>query len=111
MSLSEKNCIPCKGGVAALDGPQVAQYLRQVSGWETNSEGTAIVKKIKFRNFISSLAFVNKVGDIAEKANHHPDIAFGWGYCHITLNTHSIGGLHENDFIVAARIDALSDEE
>lgn len=107
MNLENKKCVPCKGGVAALNPKQVEEYLSNSVGWAVNARGE-IEKNFKFKNFVKSLEFINKVGEVAESENHHPDIEFGWGYCKIRLMTHSIKGLHENDFIVAAKIDGIS---
>ncbi len=76
--------------------------------WLLLEDKMAISKYLTFKNFKEALAFVNKVGDIAEEAKHHPDISLGWGYARIELQTHAIAGLHKNDFIVASRIDGLS---
>jgi len=106
-SLDGKKCVPCEGGVTALTADQVAAMLKEVPGWELANAGKAIHRKFTFKNFKQALAFVNKVGDIAESEGHHPDITFGWGYADILLWTHAIGGLHENDFIVASKINLL----
>ncbi|PIR39098.1 MAG: 4a-hydroxytetrahydrobiopterin dehydratase [Alphaproteobacteria bacterium CG11_big_fil_rev_8_21_14_0_20_39_49] len=107
MGFSTKKCVPCKGGVKPLSQNEVKNLLSEIDGWQTNAEFNLIVKDIKFRNFEQALEFVNKVGKIAEEQNHHPDIKMGWGYCNITLQSHSIGGLHENDFIIAAKINEI----
>ncbi len=83
-------------------------YLAERPNWRLDTDGKAIERELRFRNFADALAFVNKVGAIAEEQGHHPDISFGWGYASIKLQTHSIGGLHENDFILAAKIDMLA---
>lgn len=107
MDLTGKKCIPCEGGVLPIAEQKLPEYLSSVNGWELSGDKKSILKKVKFKNFKQSLDFVNKVGEIADDENHHPDIEFGWGYCNVTLQTHSIGGLHENDFIVAKRIDLI----
>lgn len=87
---------------------EMRPYLAQVSGWQV-VEGRAIQKNFKFRDFTQALAFVNKVGDIAEAEGHHPDINLhDWNQVEFTLSTHALGGLSENDFILAFNIDALS---
>jgi 4a-hydroxytetrahydrobiopterin dehydratase len=83
----------------------LASALEGLDGW--SSEDSFIVKSVKFSNFAESLAFVNKVGAIAEKADHHPDIAFGWGYADIKLTTHDRGGVTDVDISLARKIDAL----
>ena len=74
---------------------------------ELRDEGKKIYKEYKFSNFVETLEFVNKVGALAEDEGHHPDIAFGWGYADITIFSHKIEGLHENDFILASKIDLI----
>jgi len=107
VNLSNKKCIPCKGGVEPMANDELHEYLRNLNDWELVPGNKEIKKAFKFKNFSKALYFVNEVGRIAESENHHPDIEFGWGYCCIRLSTHSIGGLHENDFIVAAKIDGI----
>ena len=107
MSLSNKTCIPCKVDMPSLNGDEITEYIGHVQGWEVSEDQTHITRKFKFKNFSATLAFVNKVGEIAENENHHPDFEFGWGYCNITLQTHKICGLHQNDFIVAAKINEI----
>lgn len=109
MSLTGKKCVPCEGGVKPLSAEEIKQLLAKVSGWEVSEGNTKISKRYAYSNFKKSLAFVNKVGEIAETEKHHPDITFGWGYAVIELQTHAINGLHENDFIVAAKINEISD--
>lgn len=108
MGLKDKKCVPCEGGLSPLAAPQVQAYLKDVQGWNANAEHTQIFRDFRFKNFAQSLAFVNHIGAVAEEENHHPDISFGWGYCKVVLQTHSIHGLHENDFIVAAKINSIS---
>ena len=106
--LSEKKCIPCEGNIPPFNNEEIQKYLKQVDGWkviEDSLDGYHLIKNFKFENFIESQNFVNKVGDIAEKEGHHPDIWFGWGYAKIKIYTHSIKGLAESDFILAAKID------
>lgn len=105
--LTQKKCVPCEGGVTALTQDEAKAMLKEVPGWEFANGGKAIHRKFKFGNFVEAHAFVNKVGTIAESEGHHPDITFGWGYANILLFTHAIGGLHDNDFIVASKINAL----
>lgn len=109
MSLAEKTCVPCSGDSDSLNREEAENMLKQAPGWELSDDAAWLKKHVTFKNFKQSLAFVNKVGDIAEKHGHHPDITFGWGYCDIQLQTHKIGGLHENDFIVAADINQIQD--
>ena len=109
--LKEKNCIPCEGGVPSLDLNEIHKYQKKVDGWDVKPNEKKIYyleKNFKFKNFIDSQNFVNKVSEISEKENHHPDISFGWGYAKIVVTTHAIEGLSENDFILAAKIDQIS---
>ena len=104
-SLSEKHCVPCHGGVPRLAGEEIAPLLAQLDGWEASDEHH-LSKEYEFKNFADALAFVNRVGGVAEAEGHHPDICFGWGYVRLKIYTHAINGLSESDFILAARIDA-----
>ena len=108
MSLTQKRCIPCEEGIDPMEKTAIQFALKEVPNWELVEDGTAIQTKKLFKNFIEALDYVNQVGELAELENHHPDIQLGWGYVTLTLQTHSIGGLHENDFIMAAKIDAIS---
>lgn len=105
-ALTEKTCVPCRGGVPPLGEDQARAYLAQTPEWELR-EGKRIERTYRFKNFRQALGFVDRVGALAEDEGHHPDITFGWGYATISLYTHKIEGLHENDFIMAAKIDAL----
>ncbi len=105
MSLTGKTCLPCRGGIPPLRYEQAVPYLEEVPDWELT--GDRIERRFKFADFAASLEFVNRVGALAESEGHHPDISFGWGYADVVLYTHKIKGLHENDFIMAAKIDAL----
>jgi 4a-hydroxytetrahydrobiopterin dehydratase len=111
MSLATKQCIPCQGGIAPLDRAAAEFYLKDTPGWELSADATRIQRNFTFKNFVSALAFVNRIGELAEKQGHHPDIGFGWGYCTVTLYTHKIKGLHENDFIMAAKLNELYNAE
>ena len=109
--LHQKNCIPCKGGIPPFKIDEIHKYLKKVDGWDVkknNIQSYFLEKNFKFNNFIESQKFVNQVSDIAEKEGHHPDIWFGWGYANIKIFTHSINGLHESDFVLAAKIDKIS---
>ena len=105
-SLSSKSCVPCHGGVPRLSGAELASFAREVPAWTVVDEHH-LRRAYKFANFNAALAFVNRVGTLAEAEGHHPDIAFGWGYAEIKIYTHAIQGLSESDFILAAKIDAL----
>ena len=105
--LAQKECKPCQGGTPPLKGDALKQMQSRLDGgWRVLDE-QRLEKHYQFPDFKQALAFVNRVGEIAEKQNHHPDIYFTWGQARIQLSTHSIKGLSENDFILAARIDEL----
>ena len=106
--LASRSCTPCKGGMPPLSPDEASDLLGSAPGWTLEDEARRLERDFKFKNFSAALAFVNRVGEIAEAEGHHPDIAFGWGYARITLFTHKIGGLHENDFIVAAKINQVA---
>ncbi len=104
--LAEKTCVPCHGGVPALKGDALVALQKQLEGWRVVEEHH-LVKTWKFPDFRTALAFVNKVGELAEEQGHHPDILLAWGKVEITLWTHAVNGLTESDFIMAAKIDRL----
>jgi 4a-hydroxytetrahydrobiopterin dehydratase len=108
--LTEKACVPCRGGVPPLDEAEAQKFLAQTPGWELREQGKQIERTYRFKNFREALGFVDRVGALAEGEGHHPDITFGWGYATISLHTHKIRGLHENDFIMAAKINQLAPE-
>ena len=109
-NILQKTCTPCRGGIPPMTREEAANYLPQTPGWELRDDGRLIRRKFSFADFRQSLAFVDRVGELAESEGHHPDISFGWGYADISLNTHKIKGLHENDFILAAKINQLAEE-
>ena len=109
--LLDKKCVPCEGGVSAFDLSEIHKYQKKVDGWDVKPNEKNIYfleKNFKFKNFLESQSFINKVSEISEKENHHPDISFGRGYAKIVVTTHAIEGLSENDFILAAKIDQIS---
>ena len=107
--LAGRSCVPCHGGVPRLRGVEAERLLEELRGWEI-VEDRHLSKRFKFPNFAEALEFVNRAGEVAEAEGHHPDITFGWGYAHFKIHTHAIGGLSENDFILAAKIDKLEEE-
>ncbi|PIE83206.1 MAG: pterin-4-alpha-carbinolamine dehydratase [Candidatus Contendobacter odensis] len=111
MELSRKSCKPCQGGVPPLDLNEAEALLAQAPDWVLLENGTRLERRFKFKTFATALAFVNRVGDLAEIEGHHPDISFGWGYANVQFYTHKIGGLHENDFIMAAKVQELYEDE
>jgi 4a-hydroxytetrahydrobiopterin dehydratase len=106
--LVEKVCTPCRGGVPPLTREEAERYLGLVRGWELLDDARLIRRAYRFGNFRQALAFVRDVGELAEAEGHHPDVCFGWGYAAVSLRTKKIGGLHENDFIMAAKVDRLA---
>jgi 4a-hydroxytetrahydrobiopterin dehydratase len=108
MELEKKKCIPCEGGLDPLSQNEAAALMEKVPGWTLVDAGIKIQRKYSFGDFVSSLEFVNKLGALAEAEGHHPDISLGWGYAEILFFTHAIGGLHENDFIMAAKTNELA---
>lgn len=106
-NLAEKTCVACRGGVSPLDRAEAEQLRAQTPEWALKDDAHRIERTFRFKNFKEAMSFVTKVGELAEAEQHHPDITFGWGYATIVLSTHKIKGLHENDFILAAKIDRL----
>ncbi len=104
--LALRRCVPCKGGVPPLKGEKLVELAQQVAGWEVVEEHH-LAKSFPFPDFRKALAFVNRVGELAEEQGHHPDIYLTWGKADITIWTHKINGLTESDFILAAKIDQL----
>ena len=105
-NLASKSCIPCKGGVAPLEGGAIESLLKQLDGWSVENEHH-LSKTYKFPDFVTALTFVNRVGKLAEEQQHHPDIHLAWGKVAITIWTHKIDGLTESDFVLAAKCDGL----
>ena len=107
MELKELSCVPCEGGVDPLTKSEVSDFLGKLSdGWRS-PDFKVIRKTYPFKNFTGGIKFVNKVAEIAEQENHHPDICIHYDNVEVELSTHAIGGLSENDFILAAKIDDI----
>ena len=104
--LAAKKCVPCEGGTSALKGVELRRLYSQLEGWTLANEHH-IEKEYLFKDFREALDFVNRLGEVAEQEGHHPDIYLTWGKVKVTLWTHAVGGLSENDFILAAKADAL----
>ena len=104
-NFAEKHCKPCKGGVAPLSPERADELLSQLDGW--TREGDAISKTFGFKNYYETMAFVNASAYVSHREDHHPDLQVGYNTCVVIYTTHAIGGLSENDFICAARLDAL----
>ena len=105
--LSQGICEPCSGNTPKLSFEEISKYLSQLNDWTVNDNQEMIFKKFKFNNFTKALNFTNKIGNLAEKEGHHPDISIGWGYCLVMVHTHAIKGLSVNDFILASKIDLI----
>jgi len=108
MALDAKTCTPCRGGVPPLGRAEAETLLAQAPGWTLDDGATRITRRFTFPDFATALTFVHRVGDIAEAEGHHPDICFGWGYCELVFYTHKIKGLHENNFIMAAKMNNIT---
>lgn len=108
MDLTAKTCVPCQGGIPPLTAQQAKGYIAQVPGWVLSPAADRINRKFTFGDFKAALDFVDKVGALCEAEGHHADITFGWGYADVLFFTHKIKGLHENDFIMAAKVNALA---
>jgi 4a-hydroxytetrahydrobiopterin dehydratase len=106
--LTQKHCAPCEGGVPPLSAEQVRQHLEAVPAWKLTADGKHIRREWRVKDFATALDILNRVGRNAEKEDHHPDLHLtGYRNVAIQLATHAIGGLSENDFILAAKIDTL----
>jgi 4a-hydroxytetrahydrobiopterin dehydratase len=108
--LAERQCVPCRGGVPPLKGNEIKELWAQLQDWQVVNEHH-LEKAFEFKNFRQALSFVNHVGELAEEQGHHPDICFGWGRADITIWTHKIDGLTESDFVLAAKIDKLTESK
>ena len=105
MSLVNQTCVPCKGGVPPMEKPRAEELLRELDeGWCLNPDGH-LERTYTFSNFVDAMAFANRVGDIAEEQNHHPDLYVAWGKCTVEIWTHKVQGLTESDFYLAAKAD------
>ena len=108
MTMESKTCTPCRGGIPPLNLQQAQAMIVEAPGWTLIENGTRLRRDYAFNDFASAMQFANKVGVLSEQEGHHPDIRVGWGYCHVEFQTHKIKGLHENDFIMAAKVNALT---
>jgi 4a-hydroxytetrahydrobiopterin dehydratase len=106
-ALSEQRCRPCEGDVPAFTKEQAQAALQQLAGWALSDDGKAIRREFAFRDFYRTMSFVNALAHIANIEDHHPDLEVGYNYCRVRYWTHAVGGLSENDFICAAKIDQL----
>ena len=106
IDLADQKCLPCKGGVPPLPPEKIKELLTQLSGWEA-VKNHHLTKKFAFPDFVTALAFVNRIGELAEREGHHPDLHLSWGAVQIEIWTHKIDGLTESDFVLAAKIERL----
>jgi len=108
--LSGKKCVPCEGGVAPLNRTEAERLGEQLHrDWQIAADAKSLKRAFKFKDFHRTMSFVNAIAHIANVEDHHPDLEVGYGRCRVTYTTHSIGGLSQNDFICAAKIDRLSE--
>lgn len=107
--LAKMDCVPCRGGVPPLSSDRVEELLGQLNGWSVEQD-YHLTRTLKFEDFAQALAFVNKIGAIAEQQAHHPDIHLAWGKVGVEIWTHKISGLTESDFILAAKVDVAFSE-
>jgi 4a-hydroxytetrahydrobiopterin dehydratase len=106
-ALASKTCTPCRGGIPPLTREQAELFHAQAPDWQLPEEAHRIERSFRFRNFREALTFVQEIGELAEAEGHHPNISFGWGNATVSLQTNKIKGLHENDFIMATKIDRI----
>lgn len=107
--LAQKSCVPCRGGVPPLSGEELRRLEQQLPAWKV-VDGHHLRREYRFADFATALAFVNRIGAIAEHEGHHPDIELGWGRVAVTTFTHKIDGLTESDFILAAKIEQAQEK-
>ena len=107
MALADKVCVPCRGGVPPMQHDEVSRLLRELDGWQA-PENHHLTKTHKFPDFKTALAFVDRIGAMAEEQGHHPDIYLTWGKVRVDVWTHKINGLTESDFVFAAKCDRLA---
>jgi 4a-hydroxytetrahydrobiopterin dehydratase len=106
--LSSRRCVPCEGGVASLSRAAAEEVLQRLDeNWQLSVDATSILREFRFKDFFRTMSFVNALAHIANLEDHHPDLEVGYNYCRVRYSTHAIGGLSENDFICAAKIDQL----
>jgi 4a-hydroxytetrahydrobiopterin dehydratase len=109
--LAGKHCKPCEGGVDPLSPDEARELLRRVSGWSLDEQATELSRTFQFRDYYGTMAFVNAVAWVAHQEDHHPDLRVSYDRCRVSFHTHAIGGLSENDFICAAKVETLIFDE
>ena len=106
--LKDKTCQPCQGGVPPLGREASTTLMRDLhADWRLDAAALVLTRRVEFKGFAKAVQMANLAAWLGDKQGHHPDVAFGWGYCAVSYTTHEIGGLSENDFICAAKLDAL----
>ncbi|QKK02171.1 MAG: 4a-hydroxytetrahydrobiopterin dehydratase [Pseudomonadota bacterium] len=108
--LTTKKCTPCEGGTPPLERDRIEELLPATPGWQVAGDGKSIYRRFEFKGFYKTMAFINAMAWVANQEGHHPDFEAGYNFCLIHFSTHAIDGLSENDFICAAKINALLDE-
>lgn len=108
IDLAQKRCIPCEKGTLPLQKKEAEALVKQIKDWRLSEDARRISKEFAFKNFVEAMEFANKITAVAEGEGHHPNLLVGWGRVGIELSTHSIDGLSENDFILAAKIDKIA---
>ena len=106
-NLKDKHCKPCEGGVCPLDERHSKLHLGHLPGWELAENRSSIARTLRFKDFLDTISFINAMAYMSEQQGHHPDFSAGYNYCEVHYTTHAIGGLSENDFICAAKINDL----
>jgi 4a-hydroxytetrahydrobiopterin dehydratase len=104
---SQKKCQACQGFSEKIASEDALIFLRQVPKWQLRNDGLAIIRRFNFKNFKQTMFFINAVAFLCEREGHHPDAHFSYNFCEIAFTTHELGGLSENDFICAAKVDQL----
>ena len=107
MEFQQQQCTPCRGGIPPLTADEAWRFATQVPDWLVQDQATRLVRAFIFPDYAQALALVTAISAVAEAEGHHPDICFGWGYVTVSLHTHAIDGLHENDFLLATKFDRL----
>ena len=107
VNLKNKHCKPCEGGVCPLDEDHSSRHLEQLPGWRLTGDKKGISRRLKFSDFSATISFINAMAYMSEQQGHHPDFSAGYNYCEVSYTTHAIGGLSDNDFICAAKINSL----
>jgi len=106
--LTAKKCVPCEGGVPPLTPAEAKRLRKQLhKDWRIADDSKSLMRSLKFKDFYRTMSFVNALAHVANSEDHHPDLRLGYNYCDVSFTTHSIGGLSENDFICAAKLDRL----